>query len=263
MRRAFTLIELLVVIAIIAVLAAILFPVFAQAKMSAKQVVCASNMKQLGLAFIMYAGDNDDAWCPSAIYQPMTGYAPQQIWIGYDNNNFGIDGGFYGHVYEPARNPIRPGGLDPYIKNHGIKKCPMMPQQWQSAYAYNFFSPAYYSSYYSRNPGAQGNEFGPGNKDYTFVGGVFNMIAAKGTDIQEPATTLAVWEHLSRVPMCNFLQTDDWFNGPPNRQDLKDHFHFLHREGAVTLWCDGHAKRIAYGELRRPWFSCRKDIYPQ
>jgi prepilin-type N-terminal cleavage/methylation domain-containing protein/prepilin-type processing-associated H-X9-DG protein len=59
-RRAFTLIELLVVIAIIAILAAILFPVFAQAKQAAKKTVDLSNMKQIGLAFTMYAGDNDD-----------------------------------------------------------------------------------------------------------------------------------------------------------------------------------------------------------
>lgn len=59
-RRAFTLIELLVVIAIIAILAAILFPVFAQAKQSAKKTSSLSNVKQLSLANVMYAGDSDD-----------------------------------------------------------------------------------------------------------------------------------------------------------------------------------------------------------
>ncbi len=58
--RAFTLIELLVVIAIIAILAAILFPVFAQAKLSAKKTVDLSNQKQIGLAALMYSTDNDD-----------------------------------------------------------------------------------------------------------------------------------------------------------------------------------------------------------
>src|SRR3712207_1141350 len=57
--RAFTLIELLVVIAIIAILAAILFPVFAQAREKARQATCQSNLKQIGTAFQMYATDYD------------------------------------------------------------------------------------------------------------------------------------------------------------------------------------------------------------
>ena len=61
-RRAFTLIELLVVIAIVAILAAILFPVFAQAKASAKKTACLSNLKQLGVAFTLYEADADDTF---------------------------------------------------------------------------------------------------------------------------------------------------------------------------------------------------------
>ena len=56
---AFTLIELLVVIAIISILAAILFPVFAQAKLAAKKTMCLSNWKQIDTAMIMYSGDYD------------------------------------------------------------------------------------------------------------------------------------------------------------------------------------------------------------
>ena len=59
-KKAFTLIELLVVIAIIAILAAILFPVFAQAKVAANKAVCLSNLKQIGTATLLYSNDADD-----------------------------------------------------------------------------------------------------------------------------------------------------------------------------------------------------------
>jgi prepilin-type N-terminal cleavage/methylation domain-containing protein len=68
-RKGFTLIELLVVIAIIAILAAILFPVFARAREKARQASCASNLKQLSAAVLMYAQDYDDV-LPKGIQQP-------------------------------------------------------------------------------------------------------------------------------------------------------------------------------------------------
>ena len=70
MKKGFTLIELLVVIAIIAILAAILFPVFAQARAKARQSVCESNLKQIGLACSMYLGDYDEHWVISYLACP-------------------------------------------------------------------------------------------------------------------------------------------------------------------------------------------------
>lgn len=96
MRRAFTLIELLVVIAIIAILAAILFPVFAQAKEAAKKTACLSNDKQMATALFMYAGDNDDMLC-------------QTSWESDASHPYQVHWSFL---------------MQPYIKNFDMFRCP-------------------------------------------------------------------------------------------------------------------------------------------
>jgi len=127
-NRAFTLIELLVVIAIIAILAAILFPVFAQAREKARQTSCLSNMKQIGLAAMQYVQDYDEtyprqtfnyqypgdagarqSWCPITAREVMLPYikngATQQYW------NAGFNG------------PIT-------VASDGVFKCPSQPWEY-------------------------------------------------------------------------------------------------------------------------------------
>ncbi len=95
-RMGFTLIELLVVIAIIAILAAILFPVFAQAREKARAIACLSNSRQLATANFMYTQDYDEVILPSTNYAVPTN-DPLRIW---------------------------PAMIQPYVKNQGVFICP-------------------------------------------------------------------------------------------------------------------------------------------
>ncbi len=101
-RRAFTLIELLVVIAIIAILAAILFPVFARARENARKAKCQSNLKQLVSAALQYAQDYDE--CLFKCYQPSHLGASTLRWYYTSDTNVGL--------------------LYPYIKNAEVFSCP-------------------------------------------------------------------------------------------------------------------------------------------
>jgi prepilin-type N-terminal cleavage/methylation domain-containing protein/prepilin-type processing-associated H-X9-DG protein len=99
-RRAFTLIELLVVIAIIAILAAILFPVFARAREAARATQCKSNLKQIVNAAMMYSQDYDEVYVTSYtgyLHNGLTGTPRQHLWMGL---------------------------ILPYTKNIGIYQCP-------------------------------------------------------------------------------------------------------------------------------------------
>jgi len=107
MRKGFTLIELLVVIAIIAILAAILFPVFAKAREKARQTSCLSNMKQMGLATMQYAQDYDER--TPRFRQYTWGTAPI---------------GPYGVAANCWLCPMCGGDLDPYTKNTQAFLCP-------------------------------------------------------------------------------------------------------------------------------------------
>lgn len=111
MRKGFTLIELLVVIAIIAILAAILFPVFAKAREKARQSSCLSNHKQIVLGFLQYAQDYDETF-------PQAGAATgdNAIWPN----------GALGQNYWPCR-------IFPYTKNSQVFNCPSATTAWNGA----------------------------------------------------------------------------------------------------------------------------------
>ncbi len=145
-RKAFTLIELLVVIAIIAILAAILFPVFAKAKVAAKQTQDISNLKNIDLGFQIYQADYDDTWplwsagmgCTTALCPPRPGTSD-------GGNVFDLR-----YMYSSL--------VDPYIKNgvntttgdlKDIWASPLSKPYFSSisnTYAYNYYSLGGYST---------------------------------------------------------------------------------------------------------------------
>ena len=108
MRKAFTLIELLVVIAIIAILAAILFPVFARAREKARQTSCLNNVKQITLGYIMYAQDYDER-------------LPASYLLG-----------------NPTSNSSWYGMIEPYLKNTQILGCPSEISSYWLGYGQNY-----------------------------------------------------------------------------------------------------------------------------
>jgi prepilin-type N-terminal cleavage/methylation domain-containing protein/prepilin-type processing-associated H-X9-DG protein len=125
MKRAFTLIELLVVIAIVAILAAILFPVYAGAKESAKKTACSTHIRQLGLATHMYLIDADSVY-PIAMYALPSGM--RQTWFARET--------------APGRWDKLGGLLQPYVRTGQLQRCPSSTARPRfgdgSGYGYNW-----------------------------------------------------------------------------------------------------------------------------
>jgi len=130
--KAFTLIELLVVIAIIAILAAILFPVFAKVREKARQSTCLSNEKQMGLAIMQYVQDYDETF-------PMNYYL--------DGNGNGVQ--WYAMIYPYTKNGVGwtgNGGVALFACEGGIFKCPSFPASQNGQYGvHNIICPPGYN----------------------------------------------------------------------------------------------------------------------
>lgn len=119
-HRGFTLIELLVVVAIIAILAAILFPVFAKAREKARQISCASNMRQIGIALMMYLEDNDEVYPEEHPHclNPAVGNAPAGDYDG------GLETVDYGSPFQKIMPYVAGGTNSDGSLNEQLFVCP-------------------------------------------------------------------------------------------------------------------------------------------
>jgi prepilin-type N-terminal cleavage/methylation domain-containing protein/prepilin-type processing-associated H-X9-DG protein len=207
-KRAFTLIELLVVIAIIAILAAILFPVFARAKEAAKKAACSSNLRQIGMAWEMYNSDHDDTLMRVRTVSGNVSY----YWFG---------------SYDGTTLIEQEGLLYPYTNSKQLQACPASGNLIRRAtgltgygYNYAYFSPSSYEPpNYSETP-----------------------IPVKFSQIANPAETVAFGD-CARINNWDYatptLESSVYLEPPSSDYP---NFHGRHNGMGVVLWADGHTK---------------------
>ena len=231
-NSAFTLVELLVVIAIIAILAAILFPVFARARENARRSSCQSNLKQIGLGLLQYAQDYDEK----------------------------LVGSYYGPGPNSDQNSDATGNykwmdaIFPYIKSEQIFTCPSDTDKTVGGVVY---SPQYKRNTTLTAPSAQ--YFGSyainaayGNNDNLSEGGPANTGVALSL-VKDPAGTVWVTDAAAANPgasygkyRLNFYSYDTYTpTGSPLQVHLSDYCAELverHLETTNALYTDGHVK---------------------
>ena len=224
-KCAFTLIELLVVIAIIAILAAILFPVFAQAREKARQTSCASNLNQLGLSILQYTQDFDERF-------PLTNVAPN-----CDN--------WAQAVY-------------PYVKSEEVFECP------DNLDAGRFNPTNTWGSGNPNNSWMGATNWEPGSQAIPPSYGMSNFVGAQGlggpytqATIQEVANKILLAERLGNnngqnAPGCSVAPVNqdgigwaDWDgNGEGNGFSYACEITAYHTQQTNFLFCDGHVKTM-------------------
>jgi prepilin-type N-terminal cleavage/methylation domain-containing protein/prepilin-type processing-associated H-X9-DG protein len=227
-HRAFTLIELLVVVGIICLLAAILFPVFARARESARRAACQSNLKQIGLAVAQYVQDYDEML---------------PISDGTDSFNGESHGGLFTVVWDYANtsSPSVFSLLQPYTKSWQVFTCPSAPS----------------ASYVYYKPKGNSNTNYSVNGILTFRAKTSATPASMGrkvVDIATPSTIIYIQEGSSRQNSCGFAP--QIYNGNNQQYDYwhlysngTENYSNIHFNGGNLLYADGHVKWKKVGSL--------------
>jgi len=234
---AFSLVELLIVIGIIAILVAILVPSLIRARQNAQLITCASNLHQLALANLLYAGDNH-TYCV---------LASSDI---FDDLDDGEGGHWRWHGYRAAAGqPFNPalGPLAPYLGVGGqVKNCPLFDPSIGAATGNNFEDGCGGYGYNEMYIGGRADLYG-------YYPQAFGT-AAKIPQILHPATTIMFTDAGMAQPYGNgvivteyslceppWAQENPGLPGPPiNTDQSSPSIHFRHRGRASVAWADGH-----------------------
>jgi len=244
-RKGFTLIELLVVIAIIAILAAILFPVFAQARDKARQASCLSNEKQIGYALNMYQQDYDGTW-PLAFSQP--GHTVADAWpVPPFSNKYRKDETFW-YVW-----------LYPYTKNLTMFNCPSE-------------SPRFFGEPICRAC-ETGNcrEGGPFHYGYSLkLGGTYSLAGGipslREAQLTHPSETLAILENnATPVPCPGGQPKNGYLNDFGAFTDTQDYYYTQiearHADMLNVIFADSHVRPMKKTALA-PTTNGNNKVWP-
>jgi prepilin-type N-terminal cleavage/methylation domain-containing protein/prepilin-type processing-associated H-X9-DG protein len=237
-NKGFTLIELLVVIAIIAVLMAILMPALERVKEQARGMACMSNQKTMGLAYVMYADDNDSGMCGGmARYAPTNGVPP---WV-MPPLDYQAGGGYSempsGAVsLEQRHNGLREGVLFPYIKDIDAYHCPGDDRIRQGTSNGRQLQHLLYRSYSLPD----------------FLRATASTDPKKITNFTSTAKKMLFVEEIYDAPGANH-NVDGWSYIPGNNT-LWDPLGLYHSDSCTFSFMDGHA------EVRK-WTDKRTLIY--
>lgn len=218
--RAFTLIELLIVVAIIAILAGILFPVFAKAREKARQASCASNLHQIGLASIQYEQDYDDHTMPAYVGGSVVG--AYYYWWAYIDQ--------FGNA-DPAK-----GLLQPYMRNQQVQSCPSFTLSTtlygNTGYGYNsdYLSPSAYTS----NTNCPNTD---GYGDCLDSIGNYYVLPVSLAKINAPGETVEMADSAQLDYSTGHLEPATFLSDPTDNYPT---FHGRHNGFGNVLWMDGH-----------------------
>ncbi len=213
----FTLIELLIVIAIISILAAILFPVFAQARERARSASCLSNLKQVGIGWLMYAQDYDERLPKSQTHLVSSSPIQYQYWHGLETY---VPGSIYNYVSDYTQ-----GLIYPYTKSGQVLQCPSLKGEAGRS-SYGISSEAYYY--------AEG----------TLPGGGANYTGVPLAAIQVPGETVMLADTGSWSSSKGIVSPDMFVNAPSISVPTT---HGRHQNRTNVLWMDGHVKSRSIG----------------